>query len=70
MVQRLVRPELLRHFAGAQSARARDRPAQSLAGRLVAPSRKDFAMFGAVEYSPEISVRGLRVPRRKKWVIV
>jgi hypothetical protein len=61
MVQRLVRSKLLCGFSGAQSLRIRQRQAQGFAGRIVAASCESFALLGAVEHPPGISVCGLWV---------
>ncbi len=64
VVRRLVRPELLRNLARAQSTRSRTRPAQGIARRIVAASRKSGAVLGPFQHPSAISIRGLRFPSR------
>src|ERR1700735_3695005 len=64
MVLRLVRRRLLSRFAGAQSARAGGRNAESVTRRFVAASDESVALRSAVEHSAGVSVCGLWIASR------
>jgi hypothetical protein len=68
-VRRLVRPELLRLFAGAQSGRAGERRAASFKGRVVAASDQSEPLRRAVQHSTFVSIRGLRISSCKSVVV-
>src|SRR6266576_4393733 len=65
MVQRLVRPELLRDLAGAQPSGPGREPdeaaAQGFPRRIMAPSHQGCALLGPLQHTARISVRRLRL---------
>ena len=67
MVQRLVRPELLRHLARTQSARPRTKPheavTQILPRRLLAPPHQSSPLLRPLQHPSRIPICRLRLPR-------
>src|ERR1035437_10476537 len=63
MVQRLVRPELLRRFARAQPARPRTKPTQILARRILATPHQSRPLLRPLQHPARLPVRRLRLPR-------
>jgi len=65
VVQRLVRPELLRRIAGAQSTRAGakpdEAPAQIVSRRIMATPHQGRPLFRAIEHPSGIPIRRLRI---------
>ena len=72
VVQRLVRSQLLRRLARTKSARPsaslRNKPAQSLPRRIMAPSRKSLPLLRPLQHPSRLPLRRLRLPRRRRHV--
>ncbi len=72
MVQRLVRSQLLRRLARAQSARPRTKldeaAAQILPRRILAPPHQSRPLLRPLQHPAGIPIRRLRLPRRVQFV--
>src|SRR6266566_999884 len=64
MVRRLVRRELLQPLSQSKSARTNRRHAKGFAGRFLEASRQGESERGALEHSPRVPIRRLRLSNR------